>query len=296
MTQTARGASSWAANSVQRCRAAGALRRSRATAAGSTSYTTHSWPSSSGRVTRLAPMRPRPIMPSCMLSFRRSHRWVCYARRSPVPRINGWSNCRGERRVRRSARARSAGQRLAQLDTPLVEAVDVPDHPWVNTLCSYSAISWPSTCGVNLFGEDRGGGMVARRSVRYGLDPPAPPRAVRPSALRSGRRSWPSADRDASPMGKFDSGESDEVGGDQLRALVDELVVGVLSVGARGAPHDGTGFGRAPARRGGRPTCRWIPCRVVAGRRGSGRAPGCRAARRGSRRRRSCRTRRRPAP
>ena len=40
-------------------------------------------------------------------------------------------------------------QLLAQLDAPLVERSDDQIAPWVNTLCSYSATSWPSTYGVS---------------------------------------------------------------------------------------------------------------------------------------------------
>jgi hypothetical protein len=52
--------------------------------------------------------------------------------------------------------------------------------------------------------------------------------------------------------------EGDEVGGDEARALVDELVERVLAVRARLAPEDLAGLGRD----GGRPSaraCRWIP-------------------------------------
>ncbi len=38
------------------------------------------------------------------------------------------------------------------------------------------------------------------------------------------------------------AGEADEVGRDELGALVDQLVVGVLAVGARGAPDDRAGL------------------------------------------------------
>ena len=38
------------------------------------------------------------------------------------------------------------------------------------------------------------------------------------------------------------AGEGDEVAGDQLRALVDELIEGVLAVRAGLAPHDRTGL------------------------------------------------------
>ena len=91
-------------------------------------------------------------------------------------------------------------------------------------------------------------------------------------------------------------GEADEVGGHDPGALVQQLVEGVLAVGAGLAPHDRAGVeSRRACRRGG-PTCRSTPCRAVGGRPGSAPTPRRRAAppwwrsrgRCGSRRR-SCR-------
>ena len=92
------------------------------------------------------------------------------------------------------------------------------------------------------------------------------------------------------------AGEADEVGRDQLRALVDQLVVGVLAVRAGLAPDDRPGLHVDRARRPASPTCRCSPCRAAGGRPGAGRGTGCRAAPRASRRRRSRRTRCRSGP
>ena len=69
----------------------------------------------------------------------------------------------------------------------------------------------------------------------------------------------------------------DEVARDQLRALVDQLVEGVLAVGAGLAPDDRAGRVVDRACRRGRRACRCSPCRPAGSRRRSGAGTGRRA-------------------
>ena len=131
-------------------------------------------------------------------------------------------------------------------------------------------------------GEDRRGRPVAReRPVRHQRPARrprrAPPRRVLPNASASAcanrlatSRSWCVAD------GSVRLGEADEVGRHQPRALVDQLVEGVLAVGARLAPHDRAGVDVDRRARRGRPTCRCSPCRAAGGTPGSGAGAGVR--------------------
>src|SRR5215211_831722 len=83
ITQAARGASSLATRSAGESAATAPSPASWSTAARLWSWTTHWWPARCSRRTRLAPIRPRPIMPSCMrcsLRFR-CRREGCYAPR-----------------------------------------------------------------------------------------------------------------------------------------------------------------------------------------------------------------------
>ena len=66
ITQTARGRSSLATKSSGLSAPTAPSPASPATASGFTSYTTHSCPSRINRRTMLAPIRPRPIIPSCI--------------------------------------------------------------------------------------------------------------------------------------------------------------------------------------------------------------------------------------
>ena len=125
---------------------------------------------------------------------------------------------------------------------------------------------------------------------------PRPRSSVLPNASASGcasrfavSRSW------WSPTTSFARAKPMKSARDQLRALVDQLVVGVLAVRARLAPHDRAGLPLDRLARRGRPTCRCSPSRAAGSTPGGARGTGCTAAPPASRRRRSRRTRCRSA-
>ena len=191
---------------------------------------------------------------------------------------------------------------LAELDAPLVERVDVPDRTLGEHLVLVErdelAERVRRELGARIVDDGwlpantRCGDLVGAHA--FGA---RPRRSVLPNASASGcasrfatSRSW------WSPSELVGLREPDEVGRDQLRALVDQLVVGVLAVGAGLAPHDRAGLTRRPGRPRGRPTCRCSPCRAAGSTRAGARGTGCTAAPRASRRRRSRRTRCRSGP
>jgi hypothetical protein len=139
------------------------------------------------------------------------------------------------------------GQNLAQLNTPLVKAVDVPD----STLGKGEVLVVDDQ-GTQLGGtngaadKDGGRGSVAQEAL------------VRNKLFGSTLGTdllVCLADHESLSLGEVVGGKhllveivadrvvrlggEDEVGGDQLGALVDELEEGVLSVGARLAEEDG---------------------------------------------------------
>ena len=69
ISQTARGLLSALTNSASEAVPTAFSFTSSATALGDMSNTTHSWPPFSRRRTMLAPIRPRPIIPNCMVTF-----------------------------------------------------------------------------------------------------------------------------------------------------------------------------------------------------------------------------------
>src|SRR5262245_26475527 len=101
-----------------------------------TSKTTHSWPPFMRRRTRLDPIRPSPIIPSCM--------WPPLGARASLTRRRGGLAERAVAPDQGVGRAvvvelglgigrelgdDPLGQHLAELHAPLVERVDVPDGP-----------------------------------------------------------------------------------------------------------------------------------------------------------------------
>ena len=167
------------------------------------------------------------------------------------------------------------GQFLAKLDAPLVERVDVPDDPLHEDLvlverdeacraCAGPASGRAASSSGRLPGNILCGSSVARAS-------PITP-AASSSARASARvlpfisasvwaRKLASSKRVVLADGVVRLDGSQKVAGHQLRALMDKLIEGVLTVGAGLAPDHGTGLIVGDdARRGSRP-CRSIPCR-----------------------------------
>ena len=88
--------------------------------------------------------------------------------------------------------------------------------------------------------------------------------------LGLGEAGWPSAGRGAPPSVVARPHEADEVARDQRRALVHQLVVGVLAVRARACPTRSGPVGSVDRLAVEvAPTCRSTPCRAAAGTPGS---------------------------
>ena len=150
----------------------------------------------------------------------------------------------------RELRDDALGQHLAQLDAPLVERVDVPDHALREHDVLVERDQLAERRGRQSRQQQRVGRPVALERA-MGDQPvgrafgSAPPRAsCRTPALRPARTRWRAARRGARPSGLSVSRERDEVARDEPRALVDQLIEGVLAVGARLAPVDRAGVVR----------------------------------------------------
>src|SRR5262249_13758325 len=135
ISQTARGASSFSTRAASE-EAPTAFSRARSfTACAARSKTTQEWPAARSRRTMFAPIRPSPIIPSCMGGPFREGR----ARRTRSGRSLelAVATDQGVRRavvvepglrVALELRDDALGQGLAELDAPLVEGVDLPDR------------------------------------------------------------------------------------------------------------------------------------------------------------------------
>ena len=136
------------------------------------------------------------------------------------------------------------GQHLAELDPPLVEGVDAPDDPLREDPVLVERDQLPEHRRGQLRREDRVGRAVAREDpVRH---------ERRRDALGRDLLGW-RAEGERLGLGEEvrhqqvvvlaqlpgRAVEPDQVAGHQPGPLVDELVEGVLAVGARLAPHDG---------------------------------------------------------
>ena len=149
--QTARGVPSFFAKSASEAAPTASSFASASTDFGKTSKTTHSCPARISRRTMLAPIRPSPIIPICMCFswFEAGRGSEPGSARGPVQALRGLVEAGGSclmRRTRRmsafvepscasvgSSRALELGddalrEHLPELDPPLVERVDVPDH------------------------------------------------------------------------------------------------------------------------------------------------------------------------
>ena len=140
------------------------------------------------------------------------------------------------------------GQRLAELDTPLVKAVDVPDGALGEGEVLVVDNQSTKSGRCDLVGQDGCGGSVTQEGL---VSDEVLGRTLSLDLIGS------LADHKGLSLGKevgckhllvlvalngvVALGGKDEVGGDELGALVKELVEGVLGVGSRLTEQNGTG-------------------------------------------------------
>src|SRR5262245_52118898 len=226
ITHATRGRSSFATKSSSEAVPIAPSRSSSATASGLTSKTTHSWSSRIRRRTMFAPIRPRPMIPSCISvpPFAVSI--------APDQRVGG----RVVREVGLLGRLELAGdarrKHLAELDAPLVERVDPPDHALHEDAVFVESDELAECRRIELLRED---GVRRPVAVEDAI------RLVCVLAERERLRLGEDVRRQevvVIPDGIERLQKADEVAGDQPRALVDQLVEGVLAVRARLAPID----------------------------------------------------------
>jgi hypothetical protein len=140
------------------------------------------------------------------------------------------------------------GKRLAELDTPLVEGVDVPDGTLGEGQVLVVGDQSTQSGRGDLLGQNGGGGTVAQEGL---VGDKLVGGALCADILRG------LANHESLGLGEVVGGEhllvlvvldrvvrlgsQDEVGGDELSALVEELVERVLCVGGGLSEEDGTG-------------------------------------------------------
>src|ERR1700722_17400743 len=245
---------------------------SSATAFADLSNATHAWPPRKRRRAILAPMRPRPIIPSSMRQFPFDERYpdrglseypeerpiALPAASPPLLAITPDQIVGGavmlERRLRRAFELwnDALGQRLAELHAPLVEAIDVPDRALGEdaVLIERDQLAerlWRQTVEQNHIGrpvalEEPVWDEPIWRSLRLDLLGGLAERQ------RLGLREHVSQQDVMVPPERIQAlGEGDEIPRNQPRALMDQLVEGMLSVGAGLAPIDGPGIIIDPA-------------------------------------------------
>src|SRR6516162_1093438 len=253
------------------------------TACAERSYTTHWWPFLMSRRTMLAPIRPSPIMPSCIVVLTS---WLepllgeslrtgvpC---RPPRVAITGVS-CRafhlpvtpdqvvGGAVVLECGRCRvfelrddRLCQRLAQFNAPLVERVDVPDNSLGADDMLVERDQLAQRLGCQPVRQNGVGWPVA---FKHAVQHEPVRRAFRLDllgCLAKCQRLGLSQDicqQHVVVRAQWRQGVSkgNEITGNQPRALVNQLVKRMLAVGARLTPVDGTGVaghGRAVERDG----------------------------------------------
>ena len=106
-----------------------------------------------------APMRPRPIIPSCInVLLTDASKATVSGDQGVRARVVG--QCRVFGGIELGDDARFASTLPSSTPHWSKESI-CQIVPWVNTLCSYSATSWPSTRGVSSVGQDRRRRMVA---------------------------------------------------------------------------------------------------------------------------------------
>src|SRR5918995_5269133 len=178
MIQATRGFSSRATKSSSEVAPTAPSPASCSTMPASTSKTTTSCPSRVRRRERLAPIRPSPIIPSCMCVLPLD-----------VPEVAVAPDERVRRRVVSELRLGLGGElgddarreHLAELDTPLVERVDVPDRALRKDRMLVESDELAKRLGRQALGQDDVRGPVALEdAVRH--EPLG--RALRPHLVR----------------------------------------------------------------------------------------------------------------
>src|SRR5215467_10839505 len=240
MSHTARGLSSFFTKSASEVAPIAFSCTSSCTVLGDLSKTTHWCPPLMSRRTMFAPIRPSPIIPSCMAVSLLAGLEVAVAADEGVGRAVVLES---GLRARFQLADDALGEHLAQLDTPLVEGVDAPDRP----LGEHGVLVQGHELAEGLRGEpveeDGVGGTIAledpvrHQAVRGALSPYLRRRLAEGQYLCLGKDV---GDQHVVVMaqGVQGVGEADEVAGDESRPLVDELIERVLAVGPRLAPVD----------------------------------------------------------
>src|SRR3990172_2438008 len=253
ISHTARGFSSFATRSASEAAPTAFSRASSCTACGARSKTTQWWPPARSRRTMFAPIRPRPIIPSCMT--------CSFAGCGGSSRASGESlerSTASDQGVRRAVVAESGlrlapelrddalRQRLAELHAPLVERVDPPDRTLGEDRVLVERDELSERLRRELLGEDRVRraialeGPVGHEPLRRPLGPDLLGRL--PEGQRLGLREDVREEHVVLPAERTEGlRERDEIAGDEARPLMDQLVEGVLAVGPRLAPGDGSG-------------------------------------------------------
>src|SRR5215470_16559609 len=240
MSHTARGLSSFFTKSVSEVDPIAFSCTSSCTVLGDMSKTTHWCPPLMRRRTMLAPIRPSPIIPSCMAVSLLARLELAIAADEGVGRA---VVLEGGFRARFELADDALGEHLAQLYTPLVEGVDAPDRP----LGEHGMLVQGHELAEGLRGEpveeDGVGWTIA-------LEDPVRHQTVRGAlglhlarCLAEGQRLCLGEDVGDQHVVVVAQGiqgvdEADEVAGDEPRPLVDELIERVLAVGPRLAPVD----------------------------------------------------------
>src|SRR5580765_121364 len=249
MTQATRGVSSLATNSSS-VRAPAPPSASRAATFSSVvSNPTTVWPSFMIRRAMPAPIRPKPIKPSCisdLSSGRTRGRISCRRAIAADQCVGGAVVLQVGLGVRAELTRDLLGQHLAELDAPLVEGVDGPHRALgehavlverdegtecergelVEQECVGRAVAVEDLVrderGGHALGRDLLGGLAERERLALGEDVGVE-QIVMALPINCAER----VER---------VGEADEVDRDEVRALVDQLVEAVLTVRARLAP------------------------------------------------------------
>ena len=189
------------------------------------------------------------------------------------------------------------GELLAELDSPLVEAVDIPDDALDEDLVLVQGNEPAQRVRRELLEEERAGGPVpVERPVSHQTLPVGHPSAAELGPDLVGRLALHQGFGLGEEVGQQDvvvpadrvvaADRSDEVARDEPGSLVEELIEGMLAIRPRLAPDSPDPWcSRGFARRSGRCPCRCSPCHPAGSMRQSGASTDRTAGWRGTQRR-----------